>query len=77
MGKFYDVSVAATGEIRVGAQLFPEEQRFGVVLRGFSVNEALDMAAQLLKAAEQVGELERRSRDGQTQELGTPEIPEV
>lgn len=48
MDKFYEITRAATGEIRVGAKLFEEEQRHGVVLRGFSREEAREMAIKLL-----------------------------
>ena len=58
MEKYYEIEVASTGEIRVGSLLWPEEQRHGMVLRGFTPSEARDMAAQLWKAAEQADRME-------------------
>lgn len=51
MTKHFSVEAITTGEIRVSAELAPEEVRHGAVVRGFSVAEARDFAAQLLAAA--------------------------
>lgn len=57
VNKFFDVTVAGTKEIRVSADLFPEEQRHGAVLRGFSPTEAREMAKLLNDAADVSEEL--------------------
>ena len=53
--KFYKVEGLTNGEIRVSAELFPEEKRHGLVMRGFTAKEAREMAEQLLTAAKRAG----------------------
>lgn len=49
-----DVTVMTNGEIRMTADLFPEEAKHGVLMRGFSPAEAAFLAGALLAAAEAV-----------------------
>ena len=46
------VSTASTGEVRLYADLMPEEIRIGVYLRGLSPKAARALATELLRAAD-------------------------
>jgi hypothetical protein len=52
--KLPGVTVMANGEIRLSADLFPEEARHGALSRGLTVAEAALLAAELIGAAEVV-----------------------
>lgn len=52
--KHFLVEPLSTGEIRVSAELFPEETKHAAVVRGFSADEARQLAARLVEAAEAV-----------------------
>lgn len=47
-----NVTVAASGEVRVSAVLLPEEIRHGTYLRGLDAEGAHALAAELLQAAD-------------------------
>ncbi|WP_035796477.1 hypothetical protein [Kitasatospora mediocidica] len=56
--KHFLVESMPTGEIRVSAELFPEETKHAAVMRGFSTTEARVFAAQLIDAAKAVEDAE-------------------
>ena len=48
------VTAMPAGEVRMEAELAPEEIRYGVYVRGVSADGARALAAELLKAADEV-----------------------
>ena len=55
--KVPEVTVLSTGEIRMTTDLFPEEAKYGALVRGLSAREAQSLALALLNAAEAVSHL--------------------
>lgn len=48
------VSAYPAGEVRLSATLFPEEARHGAYVRGLSAAGARELAAELLRAADEI-----------------------
>lgn len=51
MSKFFEIKTMSNGEVRMQTDLFGEEIANGVMVRGFTTEEALEMAAQIVEAA--------------------------
>jgi hypothetical protein len=54
MDKFLEVKVMTNGEIRVEADLFPEESQHGAIVRGYTADEAIALSVKLFNAAQEV-----------------------
>lgn len=53
MSEQLTVSYMAAGEVRLKAELRPEERRWGAYVRGLSAESARALAAELLQAADE------------------------
>jgi hypothetical protein len=53
MDKFLKVNLMTNGEIRVEADLFPEEIKHGAIVRGFNADEAIALSVKLFNAAQE------------------------